>query len=54
MDWEEAKNHCTERNWQWSLNFIEEAQKEIEALEAKVKMLEDQQNAQRLYNACNF
>ena len=54
MDWESAKKHCTERNWQWSLDLINQAKKEVEELEAKIKKLEDQQKAQRLYNACNF
>jgi len=30
------------------------AQQEMEELEKKVKKLEDQQKAQRLYNACNY
>ena len=54
MDWESARQHCKEHNWQWSLAFIAEAQKEMEALEEKVKKLEAQQKAQRLYNACNY
>ncbi len=54
MDWETAKKHCKERNWDWSLELINKAQKEMEALEAKVKKLEDQQKAQRLYNSCNY
>lgn len=40
MDWESAKNHCIERNWQWSLEFINQAQNEMEELEDKVKQLE--------------
>ncbi len=54
MDWDSAKKHCIDRNWQWSLDLIYKAQKEMEALEAKVKKLEDQEKAQRLYNSCNF
>ena len=54
MEWESAKKHCIERNWKWSLDLISKAQKEMEDLEVKVKKLEDQQKAQRLYNACNF
>ncbi len=54
MDWDSAKKHCTERNWQWSLTLISQAQKEMEELEKKVKKMEDQQKAQRLYNACNY
>ena len=54
MNWKAAKNHCIEKNWQWSLDLIVKAQNEMDALEAKVKKLEDQQKAQRLYNACNY
>jgi len=54
MDWDGAKKHCIEKNWQWSLDLIIQAQKEMEDLEAKLKKMEDQQKAQRLYNACNF
>ena len=54
MDWDFARKHCTERNWQWSLTLIAQAQKEMEELENKVKKMEDQQKAQRLYNACNY
>ena len=54
MDWESARKHCKEKNWQWSLELINQAQLEMEELEKKVKKLEDQQKAQRLYNACNY
>ena len=54
MDWDAAKKHCEDKNWQWSLDLINQAQNEIDKLEAKVKKLEAQQKAQRLYNACNF
>ena len=54
MDWESARKHCLEKNWLWSLDLINQAQKEMEDLEAKVQKLEDQQKAQRLYNSCNF
>ena len=54
MDWESAKKHCSERNWIWSLEFIKEAQKEMQALEGKIKKLEDKQKADRLYNSCNY
>ncbi len=54
MDWDSAKQHCTERNWQWSLELIRQAKKEMEELETKLKRCEDQQKANRLYNACNF
>ncbi len=54
MDWDSAKKHCKERNWAWSLELINKAQTEMEALEEKVKKLEDQQKALRLYNACNY
>ena len=54
MDWDSAKQHCNERNWQWSLELINQAQKEMEELETKLKKCEDQQKANRLYNACNY
>jgi len=54
MDWESAKKHCKERNWKWSLDLINQAQKEMESLQAENKKLKDQQKAQRLYNACNY
>ena len=54
MDWDSAKQHCTERNWQWSLELITQAQQEMEDLEMKLKKCEDQQKANRLYNACNY
>ena len=53
MDWDSAKQHCAERNWQWSLELINQAQKEMQDLETKLKC-EDQQKANRLYNACNY
>ena len=42
MNWESAKKHCIDRNWQWSLELIEQAQKEINQFEAKIKKLEDE------------
>ena len=54
MDWESAKKHCTERNWNWSLAFIAQAEKEMQELEGKLKKHEDQQKANRLYNSCNY
>ena len=54
MDWDSAKQHCTEQNWQWSLELINQAQKEMQDLETKLKKCEDQQKANRLYNACNY
>ena len=54
MDWELAKKHCSDRNWQWSLDLIKQAEKEMVELEEKVKRFEDQEKAQRLYNACNY
>ena len=54
MDWESAKKHCIECNWKWSLEFIDQAEKEMKELEEKVKKYEDQQKAQRLYNSCNY
>ncbi len=54
MDWDSAKKHCKDQNWDWTLDLINKAQKEMEELEGKLKKLEDQQKAQRLYNACNY
>ena len=54
MDWKSARQHCIERNWQWSLELIDQAEQEIKELELKLKKCEDQQKAQRLYNACNY
>ena len=54
MDWESARKHCIDRNWKWSLSLIDQAEKEIKELEGKLKKCEDQQKAQRLYNACNY
>ena len=54
MDWDLARKHCEERNWEWSLELIDQAEKEIRDLEEKLKKCEDQQRAQRLYNACNY
>ncbi len=54
MDWESARKHCQERNWKWSLDLIDQAENEIKELENKLKKCEDQQKAQRLYNACNY
>ncbi len=54
MDWESAKKHCEERNWEWSLELILEAEKEMSELKDKLKKCEDKQKALRLYNACNY
>tara|TARA_Y100001968_G_C19093550_1_gene588914 strand:- start:393 stop:557 length:165 start_codon:yes stop_codon:yes gene_type:complete len=54
MDWEAARKHCNERNWQWSLNLIDQVQMEMEELEEKIKKFESLQKAQRLYNSCNY
>ena len=54
MDWEAARKYCKERQWNWSLDFINQAQKEIKELEDKIEKLEEQQKAHRLYNACNY
>ncbi len=54
MDWEAAKKYCKAKNWQWSLEFINQAQKENQELESKIKKLEDQKKAERLYNSCNY
>ena len=54
MDWNAAKKYCAQRKWEWSLEFINQAEKEMKVLEDKLKKCEDQQKAQRLYNACNY
>ena len=54
MECESARQHCIERNWQWSLELIDQAEKEIKDLEGKLKKYEDQEKANRLYNACNY
>ena len=54
MDWDLTKKHCKERGWDWSLDLINEAQKEMDSLEEKIKKLEAQQKAYRLYNSCNY
>tara|TARA_Y100001968_G_scaffold239296_1_gene222711 strand:- start:50 stop:187 length:138 start_codon:yes stop_codon:yes gene_type:complete len=43
MDWESAKKHCIERNWQWSLEFIKDAQEEMKELQDRLKKIEGQQ-----------
>ena len=32
MDWDAARAHCKEKNWKWTLDLIEEYQKDIEEL----------------------
>ncbi|WP_269622681.1 hypothetical protein [Prochlorococcus marinus] len=54
MDWLAAKKHCTQRNWQWTLKLIKQAEQEMEEMEKKIKILEEQQKANRLFNSCNF
>ncbi len=54
MDWESAKKHCIDRNWEWSLDLIEKCQKEIEDLKAENEKLKAQGKAYRLYNSCNY
>tara|TARA_Y100001968_G_C19172306_1_gene626257 strand:+ start:151 stop:315 length:165 start_codon:yes stop_codon:yes gene_type:complete len=54
MDWDSAKKHCTKRNWKWSLELINQLEKEMEDLEIKLRKCEEQQKADRLYNACNY
>ena len=54
MDWESARKHCTDHNWKWSLELIDQAEKEMKGLEEKIKKHEDQLKAQRLYNSCNY
>ncbi len=54
MDWDYAKKHCNERNWHWSLELINQVQKEMESLKTKLKKCEDQQKANRIFNTCNY
>ena len=42
MDWESARKYCTERNWKWSLELIDQVQNEMKELEERVKKYEDQ------------
>ncbi len=42
MDWQSAKQHCKERDWQWSLDLINKVQKEMEDLEAEVQRLKEE------------
>ena len=41
MDWQAAKEHCKEKNWEWSLNLINKAEKEMSDLQKKYKALQD-------------
>ncbi len=54
MDWKSARKHCSDRNWQWSLELIDQAEKEIKELEEKLQKCQDQIKADRLYNSCNY
>ena len=54
MDWISAKKHCIERNWHWSLDFIEKCENEFVEMEKEIRKLKDQQKADRLYNSCNY
>ena len=39
MDWNTARKHCTENNWNWTLDLIDKYQKEMEELkEENVKL----------------
>ena len=40
MNWLSAKEYCEKRNWQWTLDLINQAQKEMQGLEEKIKQLE--------------
>ena len=54
MDWESARNYCEKRDWTWSLELINKAEKEMNELEKELKKCQDQQRADRLYNSCSF
>ena len=32
MNWDAAREHCKEKNWKWTLDLIENYQKEMEEL----------------------
>ena len=32
MDWDAARKHCIERSWAWTLDLIDEYQKEMQEL----------------------
>ena len=32
MDWNAARAHCKEKDWQWTLDLIDKYQKEMEEL----------------------
>ncbi len=42
MDWEFARKHCIERDWQWTLDLIDKCQKELEELKAENMKLKRQ------------
>ncbi len=44
MDWESAKKYCIDRNWQWTLDLINQAQKEIRELELENSKLKEKIN----------
>ena len=39
INWDAARKHCTERDWKWNLDLIDECQKEMQDLkEENVKL----------------
>ncbi len=32
INWDAARKHCAERDWKWTLNLIDEYQKEMQEL----------------------
>ena len=35
MDWDAARAHCKEKNWNWTLDLIDTYQKEMEELKGE-------------------
>ncbi len=44
MDWEAARKYCNERNWEWSLELINQAEDEINILTEKIQKLEEKRD----------
>ena len=45
MDWDRARKHCEERNWQWSLQLIAQMEKEMNQLQDKLAAYEEKLRA---------
>ncbi len=42
INWEQEREHCIQRNWEWTLGLINRCQKEIEVLETENQKLKAQ------------